>query len=196
MAVLICAREDAGPITHQLDQIEQAGLAIDHDRIFLLSDSCDTPASDRALLQQAVQQLGPGDVLAVTSLDPLGRSLPDVVATLQAIEKRQARCVCIARSGKALITVEHATLLRTLQLASNFEQRMRQLRATIAARSVAAAGRRNGRPYSLAPKIQTEVLEALHQGESISELARRYSTSRQTIMRLQAAQTKVSPSDV
>jgi putative DNA-invertase from lambdoid prophage Rac len=196
MAILICLREETGPIADQLEDIEKAGFALEQDKVFIVEGSYNLPAIDRSPLQRAVQQLRLGDVLVVTSLDPLGRNLSDVVATLQKIETRQAQCACVARSGQVLTTITHATLLPTLQLAANFEQHMRRARAKTAAQLTTAQGRRVGRPLSLAPKAQAEVLAALRRGESISEVARRYATSRQTIQRLQtAAGTETSNSD-
>jgi putative DNA-invertase from lambdoid prophage Rac len=51
-----------------------------------------------------------------------------------------------------------------------------------------AQGKRLGRPPSLDPARRADVLAGLGRGESLSVLARRHGTSRQTVMRLRDAE--------
>jgi putative DNA-invertase from lambdoid prophage Rac len=50
-----------------------------------------------------------------------------------------------------------------------------------------AEGKKSGRHAPLSEDQRTEVLVALEAGETVSALARRYETSRQTILRAKAA---------
>jgi putative DNA-invertase from lambdoid prophage Rac len=48
-------------------------------------------------------------------------------------------------------------------------------------------GQRTGRPASLSNGDQERVIHALENGGSVTEVSRRFSTSRQTIMRIRSA---------
>ncbi|MNN39644.1 putative DNA-invertase from lambdoid prophage Rac [compost metagenome] len=50
-----------------------------------------------------------------------------------------------------------------------------------------AMGRAVGRPPKHKPEERDAILRALAQGQSVSETARRFNTSRQTVLRIRAA---------
>ena len=56
-----------------------------------------------------------------------------------------------------------------------------------------AAGKQFGRPPALDVKERTSVVEGLEAGASITEMARKFNTTRQTIMRVREAALKVPP---
>jgi putative DNA-invertase from lambdoid prophage Rac len=56
-----------------------------------------------------------------------------------------------------------------------------------------AMGRQVGRPPKHTPEQRDAILSALLAGYSVSETARRFSTSRQTVLRIRAAQPPAPP---
>jgi len=76
---------DQQSVTAQVEMLKAAGA----ERIF--SENASGIVTDRRGLAKAISALGPGDVLCVTKLDRLGRSLKDVLNTLQAITEKGAR---------------------------------------------------------------------------------------------------------
>ena len=54
-----------------------------------------------------------------------------------------------------------------------------------------AQGKRLWRPPSLTPEQKSDVLQLIKDGETISAIARKYKTTRQTIMRAQASKVRL-----
>src|SRR5215470_16694052 len=75
---------DQQSVTAQVEMLKAAGS----ERIF--SENASGIVTDRRGLAKAISALGPGDVLCVTKLDRLGRSLKDVLNTLQTITEKGA----------------------------------------------------------------------------------------------------------
>ncbi|MDR5785210.1 helix-turn-helix domain-containing protein [Caballeronia sp. LP003] len=149
-----------------------------------------TPALERPVLQHVISRLWPEDLLVVFDLASLGNGYADVLSTLQTIQAKKAAvaCICTAVAETALIRGE--TLIETLLLVMELDHRLRALRASEAAQQMKRDGTRMGRPSSLGPDLRRKALEALAAGNTVTEVARLLSTSRQTILRLQAAKRK------
>ncbi|WP_299821679.1 helix-turn-helix domain-containing protein [uncultured Jannaschia sp.] len=71
-----------------------------------------------------------------------------------------------------------------LNVVAQFERELLVERTKAGIDRVKAEGKRLGRPPALDPKRRAEIGAGLEKGETISALARRFKTSRQTVQRI------------
>ncbi|MEB5488695.1 recombinase family protein, partial [Burkholderia pseudomallei] len=128
-----------------------------------------------------------GDVLIVTKLDRLGRNAMDVRATVETLADRGIRIHCLALGGVDLTSAAGRMTMQVLNAVAEFERDLLIERTQAGIARAKAEGKAMGRPSALTPKQQDEVRHHLSEGTSVASLARLYSTSRQTIMRVRDA---------
>ncbi|RZT42487.1 recombinase family protein [Cupriavidus agavae] len=145
------------------------------------------PALERPRMQQMLRRLRPGDTVVTFHLRNLGASLREVLGTVARLRTLGVRLLCI-EAGNADLTVTDSPVCRALEAANALEQSTRSARMKASAEQAAQRGARLGRRPALPQGTQDDVREALRQGTSVSELARRLQVSRQTIMRIRDAQ--------
>ncbi|MDW9242286.1 resolvase, N terminal domain protein [Burkholderia cepacia] len=129
-----------------------------------------------------------GDVLIVTKLDRLGRNAMDVRATVEMLANRGIRTHCLALGGVDLTSAAGRMTMQVLNAVAEFERDLLIERTQAGISRARAEGKSMGRPSALSKPQQDEVRQQLNEGASVASLAKRYSTSRQTIMRVRAAQ--------
>ena len=128
------------------------------------------------------RSLGRGDTLVVVSIDRLGRSLSDLVGTL---EDLQARGVHF-RSLREGIDTSTALGKMFFQISSAFAEYERTLiseRTKAGLQTARAKGTRMGRPPALTDEQKATVRRLYKSGESISAIARILGVSRATVRR-------------
>ena len=126
--------------------------------------------------------LGKGDTLTVVRIDRLGRSLADLVNTLDDLAARGVR-FCSLTEG-----IDTSTPLGRMfyQLAAAFAEYERALireRTRAGIDAARAAGRRIGRPPALTEEQKASARQLQAQGHSIAAIARVLGVSRATIRR-------------
>lgn len=128
------------------------------------------------------RSLGCGDTLVVVSIDRLGRSLSDLVGTL---EDLQARGVHF-RSLREGIDTTTALGKMFFQISSAFAEYERALiseRTKAGLQTARAKGTRMGRPPALTDEQKATARRLHKSGESISAIARILGVSRATVRR-------------
>jgi DNA invertase Pin-like site-specific DNA recombinase len=171
---------DGQTLDVQQDKLKQAGA----DKVFSEKES--GARSDRPELAKLIKRMQPSDVLLVTKLDRLARSLRDIVNVLHAItqEKRAHFKVLdnpamdtTSMYGKALIgqIACFAALERDLILQRTSEGRIK----------AKADGVKFGRKHKLTPHQKKQALELRADGKSQKEIAAIFNVSHQTIGRLE-----------
>lgn len=125
-----------------------------------------------------------GDVLIVTKLDRLGRNAMDVRATVDALAVRGIRIHCLALGGVDLTSAAGRMTMQVLNAVAEFERDLLIERTQAGISRARAEGKSIGRPSALSKLQRDEVRQQLNKGASVASLARRYDTSRQTIMRV------------
>lgn len=172
---------------NQLQEIEAAGFQVDPRRALVETISGSVAAAQRPAFAKLLDRLEPGDVLVVTKLDRLGRDTIDVVGTVDRLRELEVRVHCLALGGAELTSPAGRMVMTVLASVAQFERDLIVERTQAGLAKAKAEGKALGRPSSLTEAQQQAVREALAVGtESISELARRFSTSRQTILRCRA----------
>jgi putative DNA-invertase from lambdoid prophage Rac len=176
---------------NQLREIQAAGFAIEEDkrkqRIVSECISGSVAASDRPGFSKLLDRLESGDVLIVTKLDRLGRNAMDVRATVDRLAEMGVRVHCLALGGVDLTSAAGRMTMGVLNAVAEFERDLLIERTQSGLARAKAEGKVLGRKPALSPEQQEEARQQLAKGISVSELARIYKTTRQTIMRVRAA---------
>ncbi|KVL61911.1 resolvase [Burkholderia cepacia] len=172
---------------NQRREIAAAGFAIDDRRVIEEAISGSVAAKERPSFGKLIDRLEPGDVLVVTKLDRLGRNAMDVRATVEQLAQSGIRVHCLALGGVDLTSAAGRMTMQVISAVAEFERDLLIERTKSGLQRAKAEGREFGRPSALSADERREVLVRLAGGESIAALARAFSTSRQTIMRIRGA---------
>jgi putative DNA-invertase from lambdoid prophage Rac len=175
----------AGQTTdNQIREIQAAAFTVDKRRIVTESVSGSVAASERPGFARLLDRLEEGDVLIVTKLDRLGRNAMDVRATVEQLAAMGVRVHCLALAGVDLTSAAGKMTMGVLSAVAEFERDLLIERTQAGLARARAEGKTMGRPSALSVAQQAEARRRLAQGESVSQLARDYNTTRQTIMRV------------
>lgn len=164
----------------QIEALRAAGC----DPIFVEHASGGT--MQRPEWQACNRGLGKGDTLTVVRIDRLGRSLTDLVSTLDDLAARGVHFHSITEG------IDTSTPLGRMfyQIAAAFAEYERALireRTCAAIAAARAAGRRIGRPPALTDEQRTLARRLRAQGEGVATIARMLEVSPSTIRRTLAA---------
>ncbi|HDR8981487.1 TPA: recombinase family protein [Burkholderia vietnamiensis] len=173
--------------TNQLREIEAAGFAVDKRRVITECISGSVSADQRPGFSELLLKMEDGDVLIVTKLDRLGRNAMDVRATVELLADRGIRIHCLALGGVDLTSAAGRMTMQVLNAVAEFERDLLIERTQAGIARAKAEGKSMGRPSALSKPQQDEVRRQLSEGASVASLAKRYNTSRQTIMRIRDA---------
>jgi putative DNA-invertase from lambdoid prophage Rac len=171
-------------------EIESAGFAIQPHRIIEESISGSVAAKERRGFSKLLDRLEKGDILVVTKLDRLGRNAMDVRATIEHLADLGVRIHCLALGGVDLTSPAGKMTMQVIAAVAEFERDLLIERTQSGINRAKAEGKRFGRKNSLSDEQRVKVLTALGLGVSVSELARQFKTSRQTIMRIRESELK------
>lgn len=172
---------------NQIREIELAGFAIDKRRVVTESISGSVSANQRPGFAKLLDRMEDGDVLIVTKLDRLGRNAMDVRATVEELAQRGIRVHCLALGGADLTSPAGRMTMAVLNAVAEFERDLLIERTNAGIARAKAEGKAMGRPSALSEPQRAEVLAQIKDGVSVAALAKKYRTSRQTIMRVRAA---------
>lgn len=172
---------------NQLQEVAQAGFAVDPRRVVTETISGSVPTSERPGFNRLVDKLEEGDVLVVTKLDRLGRNAMDVRATVEALAGMGVRVHCLALGGIDLTSPAGRMTMAVIAAVAEFERDLLIERTQAGLARAKAEGKSLGRPSALSAKQQHEVRARLARGESVAAVAREFGTSRQTVMRARGA---------
>ena len=176
---------------NQREEIKSAGFAIEAHRLVEETISGSVAAKARPGFLKLLERMETGDVLVVTKLDRLGRNAMDVRATVERLANTGVRVHCLALGGVDLTSPAGRMTMQVIAAVAEFERDLLIERTHSGISRAKEAGKRFGRPPSLTVQERGRVIERLSGGAGISELAREFKTTRQTIMRIRqaAAQT-------
>ena len=166
-------------LTTQMEKLREAEC----ERIWQakLSDVSDI---DEGTFTEIIDYIRDGDVLMVTRLDRLGRSLSRILEAIDQIHRKGAR---IKTLDKVLDTSNDSPLSKTMtNLVGTFAQLERDLildRTKEGRERAKAAGKHMGRPSALNDQAQKDVHKRLKSGESVSSIARFHGVARTMINR-------------
>ncbi|EMP79225.1 resolvase, N domain protein [Burkholderia pseudomallei MSHR1043] len=164
-----------------------AGFSVDKRRVVTESISGSVSAGQRPGFAELLLKMEEGDVLIVTKLDRLGRNAMDVRATVEMLADRGIRIHCLALGGVDLTSAAGRMTMQVLNAVAEFERDLLIERTQAGIARAKAEGKSMGRPSTPSKPQQEEIRRQLDEGASVASLAKRYTTSRQTIMRVRDA---------
>lgn len=169
---------------NQIQEIHAAGFHVEPRRIITETVSGSTAIAQRLGFTRLLDRLESGDVLIVTKLDRLGRNAIDVSSTVKALAEIGVRVHCLALGGVDLASSAGTMTMNVLNAVAQFERDLLIERTQSGLKRAKAEGKILGRPSILSEKQKQEALVELAAGLSVSAIARKFATSRQTIMRV------------
>jgi len=140
-------------------------------------------ASGRPKLMRLISQLKSNDALIVYKLDGFGRDAADILKTVRLIHSKGVEPFC-ASLHRPENLFNDTDFIKTMTALAELEHAVTKEREEARAKGFGVAGGRIGRPPSLDDATQSAVRADLKAGEAIATVARRYNTSRQTVMRV------------
>jgi len=173
-------RTSTGEQTHdsQLDALTAAGAT----RIYTDTVSGTVAAMERVEFSKLMDAAREGDEVLIVRLDRLGRSVPDILATIELLEARGVALrsldgiVTSGPMGRMVTTVLGAVAALERDLI------LERSRAGMAA--ARARGTHMGRPHSLSPEQRAHARELRAGGMSYARIAQALGTSKRTAVRV------------
>lgn len=169
---------------NQIQEIEAAGFQVEPRRIVTETVSGSTAIAQRRGFSKLMDRLESGDVLIVTKLDRLGRDAIDVSTTVKVLSEIGVKVYCLALGGADLTSSSGMMTMQVLNAVAQFERDLLIERTQSGLRRAKSEGKTLGRPSTLSEEQKQGVRDDLATGMSISAMARKFRTSRQTIMRV------------
>lgn len=172
---------------NQLQKIRSGGFVIEPRRAVTEKISGSVAATQRPAFSKLLDRMEDGDILVVTKLDRLGRNAMDMRATVERLAGMGVRVHCLALGGVDLTSAAGKMTMQVLGAVAEFERDLLIERTKSGIARAKGQGKHLGRPNSLTSKQRSEVLQCLSRGESVSAIAKRYQTTRQTVMRVRSS---------
>lgn len=172
----------------QDDALTEAGVLVED----IYRDKISGAKFIRKGLDELLRTAREGDTIVVTSLDRLGRSLSQVIATADELHRRGINLRSLKESIDYSTSVGRM-LAGIFGSLAEYERELINERAADARAAAKARGKQTGRPKALTEDQQRQ-LRSLHAGgESVVALAKSYGISRPTVYRiLEEATTAVA----
>ncbi|MBS7701609.1 MULTISPECIES: recombinase family protein [unclassified Chelatococcus] len=169
---------------NQIQEIEAAGFQVEPRRITTETVSGNTAIARRRGFSRLMDKLEAGDILIVTKLDRLGRDAIDVSTTVKVLAEIGVKVYCLALGGADLTSSAGTMTMNVLNAVAQFERDLLIERTQSGLKRAKSEGKALGRPSTLTSEQKQDVHDDLAKGMSVSAIARKVRTSRQTIMRV------------
>jgi len=166
----------------QLEQLRAAGCSSRN----IYREKATAARPDRRELLRMLRRVAPGDVVTVTRIDRLARSIFDLFEIIKRIVEAKAEFQSLAEPWADTGTNTGRLMLAILGGLADVERDLIRTRTAEGRSRAKAQGKRMGRPPSLTPAQKKEAIRRRAQGATLDELARSYNVSRGTISRLTA----------
>ena len=176
------ARVSTDDQTHDGQKDELIAAGVQPDRIVSEKVSGGVMASARPGLSGLLSSMEPGDTLTVTKLDRLGRDAPDTLSLIRDLRGRGVG-VRILALGADTSGPAGTLILGVLASVAEWERAIISERTRDGLAAARRRGRVGGRRHVLSPSARADVVHAHGQGQSVSEIAKRYRCDRATVYR-------------
>lgn len=164
-------------------ELESAGYAINPKYWFADEGiSGKTCAIQRPAFKQLKSQIREGETLVVSKLDRLGRDAIDVLQTVKDLAKMGVKVVVLQLGNTELTSPAGKLLLMMLSAVAEMERDLLVERTQAGLARAKAEGKVLGRPSKTTAVQQTEIIQKLNEGISVSAVSREYLVSRATII--------------
>ena len=175
----------------QVDALTAAGAV----RVF--TDYASGATEDRPALKEALVYLNAGDTLAVWRIDRLGRSVANLIDTVNNLAERQVQFRSLTEAIDTS-TPGGELVFHIFAAVAQMERRLISERTLAGLKSARARGRTGGRPTVMTPARLTEARRMRSTGHTLEYIATTLGVGRATVvraLRLPDAQPKQHPSN-
>ena len=164
-------------LERQTDQLEQLGC----ERIF--QEKITGSKKERSELDKLLEHLRPGDIIVVTELTRLSRSIRDLFSLVDTIHQKSAHLKSMKEPWLDTTTPQGKLLFAIFAGVSQFERDLIRERTREGLSSARARGRKGGRPPK--PQKNIELALKMHKDKnySISEIVKATGFSKSTLYR-------------
>lgn len=162
----------------QIDALKKRGVA----RIF--TDKQTGVRFDRKEFLAAMEYLNEGDTLIVWKLDRLGRSLKQLIETLERLKQRHIHLVSLTEEVNTS-TPTGMLFFQLIAMLAEFEHNLISERTKAGLEAARARGRKGGRPKLKADDIKITIAKQLHASNStkITDICHTLHISKATLYR-------------
>jgi DNA invertase Pin-like site-specific DNA recombinase len=136
--------------------------------------------TDREQLAAALDFVREGDILVVTRLDRLARSVGDLHRIIERLTEKKVAFRCLNQPGVDTDTSTGRLMLAMLGAVAMFENDLRRERQMEGVEKAKLAGKYRGRPATISPDA---VRELHQQGIGATEIAKRLKIGRASVYR-------------
>ncbi len=141
--------------------------------------------ADRRKLKEALDYIREGDVLVVTKLDRLARSMPDLLTIITKLERKGASLRILGMSLDTT-TATGKLMLNVLGSVAEFERSMMLERQREGIAKAKAEGKYKGRAPTAQAKRE-DVMRLLDEGMGVCQVASQLGISRSSVWRIMRA---------
>jgi DNA invertase Pin-like site-specific DNA recombinase len=135
-------------------------------------------------LQKLIRRLEPGDVVVVTRLDRLARSIRDLLGLLDGIKAAGAGIKALDDAWLDTTTPQGELIITVMGGLAEFERKLIRQRCDEGIKRAKAKGTKFGRPSALDHSQRKKIAERYANGETMAALALDYNCSEPTIWRV------------
>lgn len=169
-------------VENQILAIRNAGYDLSESRVISETVSGSVSALQRNEFSNLVaHKLERGDSLVVLKLDRLGRDSIDVQNTVELLQQKGVRLICLDLPIADLSSSEGTLMLQMMSAFAEFERNRIRERTQEGLKRAKKEGKKLGRPPAL--KTTKDVLEAKSEGLSQSKVAARLGLGIATVKR-------------
>lgn len=169
---------------NQLVELAQSGYQVESHRIHTEIVSGKIKAAERPVFGELLKKMERGDVLIVSRLDRLGRSMQDVLATIEMLSLDGIKVVCLNLGAVDLTSSSGKLQLGVLAAVAQFERDLLVERTQAGLQRAKGEGKVLGRRVSYTEQQATDIRAAHTAGVSIRELAKQHGLSIGTVHKL------------
>ncbi len=141
-----------------------------------------TPALERPQFRKLLERIREGETLVVSKLDRLGRDSIDVESTLRLLEERLVSVMVLQLGNTDLTSTAGKLIRKVLAAVADMERDLLIERTQAGLARAREQGKVLGRRPKTTPEDRETIRKGLSEGESVSEMARRYGISRATVI--------------
>ena len=171
---------DEQKLDMQIDELVAAGV----ERGQIYCDKLSGATANRPELEHALKALRPGDTLVVWRLDRLGRSMKDLLALVDRIEKSGAGFRSIKESAMDTTTPLGRFLFGIFSSLAEFERNLTRERTIAGLRAARARGRCGGRPRKMDDRKRRTAIQLITKTDMpADEIAQQLGVSTTTLYR-------------
>lgn len=170
-------------LTLQLDKLEKAGC----EKIFSGKHS-GKEETNKQKLEELLNYVREGDVVVVTKLDRLGRSLKQVLTVLDRLKEKNVGFKALEQPIDTTKDNDPISIAM-IQLLGLFAEMERNFIVSRTSEGRLNKGVKGGRK-PLSPEIRAKIVKETRKGDSASVIAKRYGVTPRTVYRVRAESKK------